>query len=81
VSGSDNGTLRVWSVTGVCERVLRGHEQVSEVFFLSLYPNAYPFIHLSLECRLCLCLVGWSASGVRILGLYSSGVGSGDRSL
>jgi WD40 repeat protein len=32
VSGSDDCTLRVWNVTtGVCEYVLRGHKQVSQL--------------------------------------------------
>jgi hypothetical protein len=38
--------LRVWNVeTGVCERVLRDHEKVSEVFFLSPSLRCMPLSH------------------------------------
>ena len=33
VSGSDDGTVRVWNAeTGACELELKGHEGVSEVY-------------------------------------------------
>jgi WD40 repeat protein len=62
VSGSEDETLRVWDVeTGVCERVLRGHEHVSEIT-ISTFHLSFSSCIVGL---LCLCLVGWS-SGVRI---------------
>jgi hypothetical protein len=54
VSGSDDHTLRVWNVeTGVCERVLRGHTEVSEILFSHV--SFTSFIRLSavfVPCRM-----------------------------
>jgi WD40 repeat protein len=64
VSGSWDKTLRVWDVdTGDCERVLRGHRDVSEIISSSLHLPSIS--HLSSGGLLSLCDVGWSLSGLR----------------